>query len=55
VGLALYNQQVQITKNASEWLFDGYADPLMDLMRDNPIFGASDIPYDRFGWFYTVS
>lgn len=55
MGFSLYNQRVHVTKNASEWLFDGYADPMIDLAKDNPLLDAGDIPFDRFGWFYMVS
>jgi CD36 family len=49
------NQKVHVTKNASEWLFDGYEDAMINLAKDNPLLDAGDIPFDRFGWFYMVS
>lgn len=53
-GFTVYSQKVHVTKNASEWLFDGYADPMIDLAKDNPFLDAGDIPFDKFGWFYMV-
>ena len=48
------NQKFHVTKNASEWLFDGYEDQMINLAKDNPFLNAGDIPFDRFGWFYMV-
>ena len=48
------NQKVHVTKNASEWLFDGYEDQMINLAKDNPFLDAGNIPFDRFGWFYMV-
>jgi hypothetical protein len=48
------NQKVHVTKNATEWLFDGYDDQMINLAKDNPFLDAGDIPFDRFGWFYMV-
>ena len=50
----MYNQKVHVTKNASEWLFDGYEDAMIGLAKDNPILDAGEIPFDKFGWFYMV-
>lgn len=55
MGLKLYNERVHVTKNASEWLFDGFEDPLINLAKGNPLFVGEDIPpFDKFGWFYMV-
>lgn len=57
MGLKLYNQQVHITKDAKELLFEGYEDDLIDMARSVASIGPMkmNIPYDRFGWFYGVS
>lgn len=59
IGLTMYNQRVDITKTASELLFDGYQDDLIDMARLMPTFFGNDeaitVPFDRFGWFYTVT
>lgn len=57
IGLHLYNQEGHITKTASELLFEGYQDDMIDMARDMPsIFNGEEIsvPFDRFGWFYMV-
>lgn len=54
-SLALYGQKLHITKTASEWLFEGYDDPIITVAKDiASILGVGDIPFDRFGWFYQV-
>lgn len=57
MGLKLYNQQVAVTKEARELLFDGYEDDLIDMARTMSAITPLklNIPYDRFGWFYGVS
>lgn len=55
LGLALYHQNVHVTKTANEWLFEGYEDDMITLAKGMPILDAGDIPYDKFGWFYMVS
>lgn len=37
-----------LTKNVSEWLFDGYEDELLTLAKDLKL----NIDMDKFGWFY---
>lgn len=56
VGLSLYKQQVYVTKEAREFLFDGYQDDLIDMAREMARFDPAQfaVPYDRFGWFYQV-
>ena len=48
--------EVFISKNVSELLFEGYSDPLLDLASHLPENISISIPdYDKFGWFYDVS
>jgi hypothetical protein len=54
MGFSVYSQKVHVTKKATEWLFDGYEDAMIDLAKGNPLLDAGDIPFDRFGWFYMV-
>lgn len=53
----MYDQKVFITKTASELLFEGYQDDMIDIAREMPSIVSEeiDVPYDRFGWFYMVS
>jgi hypothetical protein len=45
-----------VTKKAREFLFEGYNDPLLDLAAHLPPgITPVAIPFDKFGWFYTVS
>lgn len=54
-SLALYGQKLHITKSASEWLFEGYDDPVIAVAKDvASIMGIGDIPFDKFGWFSQV-
>lgn len=43
--------QVTVTKSVRELLFDGYDDPLLDLIREANLPNVN-LPFDRFGWFY---
>lgn len=55
ISLLYYGQKVHITKTANEWLFEGYADPIISVAKEiASILGVGDIPFDRFGWFYQV-
>lgn len=55
LSLVYYGQKVHITKTASEWLFEGYEDPIIGVAKDiASILGMSEVPFDRFGWFYQV-
>lgn len=47
-------EKLVITKSVRELLFDGYQDPLIDLIRKMNNTGFQ-IPFDKFGWFYSVS
>lgn len=57
MGLTVYNEHVTINKTARELLFEGYEDEMVLMGREGLIdsFKPEDIPYDRIGWFYTVS
>jgi hypothetical protein len=56
LSLAFYGQKLHVTKNASQWLFEGYEDPIINVAKEIASFlGVGDIPFDRFGWFYKVS
>lgn len=51
-----FNPKAYIEKSASELLFEGYRDQLIDLVR----FGSDKLklkiqmPFDRFGYLYSV-
>lgn len=57
VGLKIYNQPLAVTKTVDELLFTGYEDDMITIARDMPSFFGEgvEVPFDRFGWFYTVS
>ena len=42
-----------ITHTAREWIFDGFGDELLALLKKLNISGFN-IPFDKFGWFYGV-
>jgi len=46
--------KLPLAKTVREYLFEGYKDPLLDLINtiNNTEF---KIPFDKFGWFYNVS
>lgn len=52
MGLGLYDQDVYVVKTAGELLFDGYEDNMV--LMGKQLFDASEVPFDRVGWFYTV-
>lgn len=55
VGLNLYQQKMSVKKTVDELLFTGYSDDMLDMARAMPLFGKDvEVPFDRFGWFYTV-
>lgn len=58
MGLNIYQETLYVTKEAREFLFDGYQDKLIDLAQEMKKYNngkqAVNIPYDRFGWFYEV-
>lgn len=45
--------QLTVTKTAREFLFEGYNDTLLTLLKKIHLKGI-DIPFDKFGWFYNV-
>lgn len=48
--------QVHIKKTVGQFLFEGYSDPLIDVANMIPFFVGDNLPpFDKFGWFYTVS
>lgn len=40
------------TATASQWLFDGYDDDILKLLRALRNLTYIEIPYNRFAWFY---
>lgn len=52
MSFSFYDQKIHVTKTASEWLFEGFDDPLINIAASNPLL--NDIPKyaDKFGWFY---
>lgn len=53
--LRMYDEEMMITKTAREWLFAGYADPLVTMSNLMSVFTKVDVPFDRVGWMYMVS
>ena len=51
-ALKEYSSELFITRNVSEYLFDGFADPLLNMTSRLP--DGLVPPFDRFGWFYQV-
>ena len=47
--------QIFITKTVTQLLFDGYDDPLLDAASVIKYLVNISIPFDKFGWFYSVS
>ncbi|XP_043237513.1 protein croquemort-like [Amphibalanus amphitrite] len=45
--------QLFITKTATQLLFDGYDDPLLDAAAVIKYLVNITIPFDKFGWFYS--
>ncbi|KAJ8947537.1 hypothetical protein NQ318_005015 [Aromia moschata] len=43
-------EQLAITKTIAEFIFDGYEDPLLDLVHKLNI-SSFKVPYSKFGWF----
>jgi hypothetical protein len=52
--LKAYHSNIFTTARVGDWLFDGIDDPVLDVANEIPFLPIS-IPYDKFGWFYTVS
>lgn len=56
MGMGLYGEERHVTKRVQELLFDGFEDPLIDMARSMPsLTGGGAVPFDKFGWFYTVN
>lgn len=56
-ALLKVEESFAINRSVREWLFDGFSDPVLDVatkLRELKIVDIP-IPYDKFGWFYTVS
>lgn len=47
-------EQPYVTKTAGEFLFDGYHDPLLDIIVKIKQFISIDIPIEKLGWFSGV-
>ncbi len=53
--MGLLGTKIWVKKSVREFLFDGYGDPLLDLAKLIPTsIVPVSIPFDKFGWFYTV-
>ncbi|KAJ8721181.1 hypothetical protein PYW07_001956 [Mythimna separata] len=53
MGLAMFNQNIAVSKLARELLFEGYDDPLLDLAKSLPSSTTGGAPpVDKFAWFY---
>ncbi|XP_052755026.1 protein peste-like isoform X2 [Galleria mellonella] len=53
MGLALFGQQMAVSRLAGELLFEGYEDPLLEFAKTLPPSTTGGAPQvDRFGWFY---
>lgn len=48
----VYNPYV--TKTVGEFIFDGYDDPLLDVVAKLKKFFPIDLPFKKVGWFYGV-
>jgi len=44
-----------LTKTASEFIFDGYDDPILDVIIKLKDFVHIDIPFKKVGWFYGMN
>lgn len=43
-----------ITKTAGEFMFDGYDDPLIDIIVELKKYFPIDLPFQKVGWLYGV-
>lgn len=48
----ILNTNISVTKTVGEWLFDGYNDPVLDLIHTINSTQVPQFPFDKFGWFY---
>ncbi|GLH07584.1 Protein croquemort [Gryllus bimaculatus] len=53
MGIATLGQQLHETHSVGELLFDGFESTLINMAQKLPGLASMDIPFDRFGWFYT--
>lgn len=51
----MYDKKIYSTKTASEWLFEGFEDPMINIAKNNPFIDNIPTMFDKFGWFYKVS
>lgn len=49
-----YINKPYVTKTASEFIFDGYEDPILDVVIKLNQYIPIDLPFKRVGWFYGV-
>jgi hypothetical protein len=55
-AMRLFGTTLHVQKKVREFIFEGYRDPLLDLASIiPPELAPISIPFDKFGWFYTVS
>lgn len=43
-----------LTKTAGEFIFDGYDDPILDVIIKLKSFLPIELPFKKVGWFYGV-
>lgn len=43
-----------ITKTAGDFIFDGYDDPILDVVIKLQHYIPIDLPFKKVGWFYGV-
>ncbi|XP_055608808.1 protein peste-like [Uranotaenia lowii] len=55
-ALFTYRQGVVVTKTASELMFEGYPEPMIDRATEIMKFIGEEIPFEgRFSWFHTIN
>ncbi|XP_058827712.1 protein peste-like [Topomyia yanbarensis] len=55
-ALFTYRQGIFVTRTASELLFEGYPEPMIDRAQEILNFIGEDIPFEgRFSWFHTIN
>ena len=52
VLMKVIKENLIVTKNISQLIFDGYDDKLLNIAKK---FNSTLLPFDKFGWFYGVS
>lgn len=46
---------MHVMKSVDELVFSGYSDDMITMARTVQLFGKDvEVPFDKFGWFYTV-